>query len=80
MHNRFVDKEINFLATAKAENQEITRHIDRRFHYVRQGQVANRHKLFWINNLDQVADIGTKAVTLAALEPIIKTIFVSVQD
>ena len=112
LHNRFVDKEINFLATAKAENQEImvpggkdwnpsiilldstaaismastakstsrTRHIDRRFHYVRQGQVANRHKLLWINNLDQVADIGTKAVTLAALEPIIKTIFVSVQD
>jgi hypothetical protein len=63
-----------------AKSTSRTRHIDRRFHYVRQGQVTNRHKLLWITNTDMVADIGTKAVTLPALEPIIKVIFVPVED
>jgi hypothetical protein len=63
-----------------AKSTSRTRHIDRRFHFVRQGQVNNRHKLIWITNTDMVADIGTKAVTLPALEPIIKTIFVPMED
>jgi len=63
-----------------ARSTSRTRHIDRRFHYVRQGQAANRHKLSWISNVDQIADIGTKAVTLAALQPIINLIYVEVKD
>jgi hypothetical protein len=69
---------ISMATTAKSTSR--TRHIDRCFHYVRQGQVADRHKLSWITNTDQVADIGTKAVTLTTLQPIINTIFVPVQD
>jgi hypothetical protein len=69
---------ISMAATAKSTSR--TRHIDRRFHYVRQGQAGNRHKLMWITNTDQVADIGTKAVPLPALQPIINIIFVAVED
>ena len=63
-----------------ARSTSRTRHIDRRFHYVRQGQAAGRHKLSWISSVDQIADIGTKAVTLAALQPIMKLTYVEVKD
>ena len=69
---------ISMAETARCTSR--TRHIDRRFHYVRQGQAAGRHKLSWISNTDQIADIGTKAVTLAALEPIMKLIYVEVSE
>ena len=69
---------ISMAETARSTSR--TRHIDRRFHYVRQGQAAGRHKLSWISNTDQIADIGTKAVTLAALEPIMKLIYVEVSE
>jgi hypothetical protein len=69
---------VSMASTARSTSR--TRHIDRHFHYVHQGQVANRHKLSWIVNTDQVADIGTKAVSLAALQPIVNIIFVPVQD
>ena len=41
-----------------ARSTSRTRHIDRRFHYVRQGQAAGRHKLSWITSEDQLADIS----------------------
>ena len=63
-----------------ARSTSRTRHIDRRFHYVRQGQAAGRHKLSWITNEDQLADIGTKAVTLAVLQPMMKTMYVEVKE
>ena len=40
-----------------------TRHIMRRYHYVREGQLTGEHELTWIPNLYQLADIGTKPVT-----------------
>jgi hypothetical protein len=63
-----------------ARSTSRTRHIDRRFHYVRQGQAAGRHKLSWITSEDQLADIGTKAVTLAVLQPMMKTMYVEVKE
>jgi hypothetical protein len=69
---------VSMAETAKSTSR--TRHIDRRFHYVRQGQISNKHKLLWITNTDQIADIGTKSVTLSALQPIINMIFVPVED
>ncbi len=37
-----------------------TRHILRRYHYVRDGIEAKRFELIWINTKNQFADIGTK--------------------
>jgi len=37
-----------------------TRHILRRYHYVREGVTANRFQMFWIKTDDELADIGTK--------------------
>jgi hypothetical protein len=37
-----------------------TRHILRRFHYVREGINSNRFRMLWIQTLVQQADIGTK--------------------
>jgi len=37
-----------------------TRHIMRRYHYVRQNIAANRFTVKWISNEIQIADIGTK--------------------
>jgi hypothetical protein len=69
---------VSMALTAKSTSR--TRHIDRRFHYVREGQASNKHKLLWSTNTDQIADIGTKAVTLAALQPTMNIIFVPVED
>jgi transposase InsO family protein len=37
-----------------------TRHILRRYHYVREGVAANRFQTFWIKTDEELADIGTK--------------------
>ena len=68
---------VSMALTAKSTSR--TRHIDRRFHLVRNGQSNNKHKLFWITKVDQVADIGTKSVTLVTLQPIMNALFVAVQ-
>ena len=39
---------------------KYTRHIERRFHYVRYGQKEKKHKLIWIPAKDQLADDLTK--------------------
>ena len=63
-----------------AQSTKRTRHIDRRFHYVRQGQATGKHQIKWISNTDQIADLGTKAVTSSVLEPLRDLLFVKVQD
>ena len=68
---------VSMALTAKSTSR--TRHIDRRFHLVRNGQANNKHKLLWITKSDQVADIGTKSVTLVTLQPIMNVLFVAVQ-
>ena len=67
---------VSMALTAKSTSR--TRHIDRRFHLVR-NEANNKHKLLWITKLDQVADIGTKSVTLVTLQPIMNVLFVAVQ-
>ena len=53
-----------------------TRHILRRYHYVREGQEAGHHQLIWIPNEYQLADIGTKPVEKRDMEKRIKYILV----
>ena len=68
---------VSMALTTKSTSR--TRHIDRRFHLVRNGQANKKHKLLWITKSDQVADIGTKSVTLVSLQPIMNVLFVAVQ-
>ena len=56
-----------------------TRHIMRRYHYVREGQLTGEHELTWIPNLYQLADIGTKPVTKTDLNNRLKYLFVSAE-
>ena len=44
-----------------------TRHIARRYHYVREGEIEGRFKTYWIDNELQLADIGTKNTTVEDL-------------
>ncbi len=45
---------------ASFRNTQRTRHMMRRYHYVREGVESNQHALIWITNSAQVADMGTK--------------------
>jgi hypothetical protein len=44
-----------------------TRHIARRYHYVREGETEGRFKTLWIDNTLQISDIGTKNTTVEDL-------------
>jgi hypothetical protein len=52
-----------------------TRHIERRFHFVRQGQQDGLHQLHWIPNESQVADILTKTQFSSKIDPHLSKIF-----
>jgi hypothetical protein len=45
---------------ANYRDTKHTRHIMRRFHYVRESIAANRFTSKWVNTGFQLADIGTK--------------------
>ena len=55
-----------------------TRHILRRYHYVREGQLTGEHELTWIPKQFQLADIGTKPLSRPDLEGRTKYLFVDV--
>ncbi|MGH7973905.1 MAG: hypothetical protein ACREBR_00165 [bacterium] len=57
---------------------KMTRHVVRRYHYVRQGSLRGDHRLAWINNKNQCADIGTKAQKLVDYDQCVEKIFVQV--
>ena len=57
-----------------------TRHIWRHFHYVRQGEHSGMHKLHWIPNHFQLADIGTKPLGPGDLLPLLKYMVVTILD
>jgi hypothetical protein len=57
-----------------------TRHIMRRFHYVREGVDSGRFALFWIGTEDMLADIGTKQTPGPRHTLLTNLILVPVQD
>ena len=62
----------NSSAVQMASNTKQTRqnrHIQRRFHYVRQGQRDGKHKITWICKEDQLADIMTKTQDASKIDP-----------
>ena len=61
------------------KSNKHTRHIMRRYHYIREGQLTGEHELTWIPKLYQLADIGTKPVTKVDLNSRLKYLFVSAE-
>ena len=53
-----------------------SKHIQRRYHYVREGQINGHHILIWIPKELQLSDIGTKAVTKKDLQDRLKYVVV----
>jgi hypothetical protein len=45
---------------ASFKDTQRTKHMMRRYHYVRDGVESNQHALIWITTPTQVADMGTK--------------------
>ena len=52
-----------------------TRHIERRFHFVRQGQQEGTHQLHWIPCTYQLADVLTKTQPASKIDPHLSKIF-----
>jgi hypothetical protein len=57
-----------------------TRHIMRRYHYVREGVDSGRFFLWWISTEDMLADIGTKQTPGPRHQLLTNLILVPVQD
>ncbi|KAI2503718.1 Reverse transcriptase (RNA-dependent DNA polymerase) [Fragilaria crotonensis] len=55
-------------------------HIERRFHFVRQGQQDGIHQLHWIPCDYQLADILTKTQLSGKIDPHLKKIFCILPD
>jgi hypothetical protein len=50
---------------------KLTRHISRRFHFVREGVKQGLHKLYWIPKEDQLSDILTKTQPATVINPLL---------
>jgi hypothetical protein len=50
---------------------KLTRHISRRFHYVREGIKQGLHKLYWISKEHQLSDILTKTQSSTIINPLL---------
>jgi hypothetical protein len=50
---------------------KLTRHISRRFHYVREGIKQGLHKLYWISKEHQLSDILTKTQPATIINPLL---------
>jgi hypothetical protein len=50
---------------------KLTRHISRRYHYVREGIEQGLHKLFWISKDHQLSDILTKTQSATIINPLL---------
>ena len=62
----------NQAAVKMSANDQLTRksrHIERRFHYVREGQSTKMHSLHWCPGEDQLADIMTKTQSADKIDP-----------
>ena len=57
-----------------------TRHILRRFHYVREGVDAGRFQMFWIKTDEELADVGTKQTPGPRHNLLSNTLLVRVSD
>ena len=70
-----IDNEATVQIAKNGKLTRKTRHIERRFHFVRQGQQDGTHQLHWITCESQLADILTKTQTASKINPHLTKIF-----
>ena len=70
-----IDNEATVQIAKNGKLTRKTRHIERRFHFVRQGQQDGTHQLHWITCESQLADILTKTQTASKIDPHLTKIF-----
>ena len=70
-----VDNEATVQIAKNGKLTRKTRHIERRFHYVRQGQQDGTHQLHWIPCEFQLADVLTKTQVASKIDPHLLKIF-----
>jgi hypothetical protein len=75
-----VDNEATVQIAKNGKLTRKTRHIERRFHFVRQGQQDGTHQLHWIPCESQLADILTKTQTSSKIDPHLSKIFCTLPD
>jgi hypothetical protein len=76
----FIDNRSAVDMGASFRDTQRTRHMMRRYHYVREGVESNQHALIWITNNAQVADMGTKILGRILLDSFKELIFVKVPE
>jgi hypothetical protein len=76
----FIDNRSAVDMGASFKDTQRTRHMMRRFHYVREGVESNQHVLIWIPTSAQLADIGTKILGRPLLDSFKELIFVKVPE
>ena len=76
----FIDNRSAVDMGASFRDTQRTRHMMRRYHYVREGVESNQHALIWITNIAQVADMGTKILGRILLDSFKELIFVKVPE
>jgi hypothetical protein len=75
-----IDNEATVQIAKNGKLTRKTRHIERRFHFVRQGQQDGIHQLHWIPCDYQLADILTKTQLSGKIDPHLKKIFCILPD
>ena len=69
-----LDSKYDMCMAKNGKDTKHTRHIERRMHFVRNGEKCNMHKIDWCEGGLQLADIGTKNVSEPDLTPRMKYI------
>ena len=75
-----IDNEATVQIAKNGKLTRKTRHIERRFHFVRQGQQDGIHQLHWIPCNSQLADILTKTQLSGKIDPHLTKIFCVLPD
>ena len=75
-----IDNEATVQIAKNGKLTRKTRHIERRFHFVRQGQQDGIHQLHWITCEAQLADILTKTQPASKIDPHLPKIFYTLPE
>ena len=75
-----LDSKYTICMANNGRDNKHTRHIERRMHFVRNGEKCKMHKIDWCEGGLQLAYIGTKNVSELDLTPRMKYIMVRLEN
>jgi hypothetical protein len=76
----FIDNRSTVDMGASFKDTQRTRHMMRRYHYVREGIENKQHALIWITNAAQIADMRTKILGSILLDPFKELVLVKIPE